>query len=265
MNKTTLFALGAALLVILATALFIFKTPAADNGSASNAEDTEIRALVTGFGTKMQMVSLLASTAERQAAMQEHYSAYVAPELLAEWYPEGAEGALGRYSSSPWPERIEIVSVVPRASGKAFESYQVEGNVIEVTNEQAGAGKEAAAVYPVSLTVEKRGGGWLITRSIKGAYSALPQRQTVVGFWECLPHKDTSGPQTMECAFGIAIDQSDGHYAVNTSLMSTYPVDFPTGTKVRVSGVVTPATHLSSVQKYDIDGIIMATTIEKVE
>jgi len=76
------------------------------------------------------------------------------------------------------------------------------------------------------------------------------QSQTIVGFWECLPHKNTSGPQTMECAFGIAVDQSDGHYAIDTSLMSTYPVDFPTGTKVRVTGIVTPANQLSSVQKY---------------
>ena len=81
---------------------------------------------------------------------------------------------------------------------------------------------------------------------------------------ECLPHRDTTGPQTMECAFGIAVDQSDGHYAVDTSLMSQYPVDYPTGTKVRVSGVVTPSEQLSSIQKYNIDGIIRATTIEKI-
>ena len=99
---------------------------------------------------------------------------------------------------------------------------------------------------------------------IKDDYSELPQRMTVTGFWECLPHKDRTGPQTMECAFGIAIDQSDGHYAIDTSLMSTYPVDYPTGTHVRVEGIVTPANQLSSVQKYDIDGIIRATSIQKL-
>jgi hypothetical protein len=91
-----------------------------------------------------------------------------------------------------------------------------------------------------------------------------PQNQTIVGYWECLPHKNTTGPQTMECAFGIAVDQSDGHFGIDTSLMSTYPVDFPTGTRVRVTGVVTPVNQLSSVQKYDIDGIIRATVIEKI-
>jgi len=98
-------------------------------------------------------------------------------------------------------------------------------------------------------------------------YSELPQRISVIGYWECLPHKDTTGPQTMECAIGIALDQSDGHMAVNTSLISTYPVDFSSGTKVKIDGLFTPLDHLSSnsMQKYDIDGIISATSIEAVE
>ncbi len=91
-----------------------------------------------------------------------------------------------------------------------------------------------------------------------------PQSQTIIGYWECLPHKDTGGPHTMECAFGVALDKGDAHYAVDMRLMSMYPVDFPTGTKVRVSGVITPVEQLSSIQKYDIDGIISATMIEKL-
>jgi hypothetical protein len=63
---------------------------------------------------------------------------------------------------------------------------------------------------------------------------------------------------------GIAVDQSDGHYAIDTRLMAMSPVDFPTGTKVRVTGIVTPADQLNSIPKYDIDGIIRATTIEKI-
>jgi hypothetical protein len=171
--------------------------------------------------------------------------------------------APGRQTSSPWPDRIDVVSVTPTASGNAFATYQVEGNVIEVTS--ADTPNEPAAVQPISLTVKKQGNAWVITAVSRGAYSELPKRETIVGFWECLPHKDTTGPQTDECAFGIAVDQSDGHYAVDTRLMSTYPVDFATGTKVRVSGIVTPVEMLNSIQKYDIDGIISATTIEKVE
>ncbi len=93
------------------------------------------------------------------------------------------------------------------------------------------------------------------------AQSAVqPERVSVVGYWECLPKKG-DGPHTAECAFGIALDQSDGHLAINTALMSTYPVDYPTGTKLRVSGVIHPA---ESTTSYDIDGVLWATTIEKI-
>ena len=224
----------------------------------SSGDSEKVSALVTEFGTKLKMVSLLAPEADRKRAMDEHYTQFVAPELLAQWYKEGAEGALGRYASSPWPEQINIIEIRQEGIG-----YVVEANILEVAQGEASS-TQPAAVQPVTLTLEKRGDSYLIVKASKGSYSELPHRQTVVGFWECLPTKDTSGPQTTECAFGIAVDQSDGHFAVDTRHMSTYPDDFPTGTKVRVSGMVTPAKQLSSIQKYDIDGIISATTIEKI-
>ncbi len=269
MSKPLAIAIIVAFVVILGALVFLVmpqtaglsmnrEDAAVPGGSVSNAEDAAIRTRMAEFGRQLQKVSLLSSTADRKAAMDAAYGAYVAPELLAAWYPEGAE-ALGRHSSSPWPESLDVVEVRPVGG-----NYVVEANVIEVANDVDGA-KTPAAVYPITLSLEKRGGEWMIVKMEKGSYSQLPQRQSIVGFWECLPHKDSSGPQTLECAFGIAVDQSDGHFAVDTRLMSTYPVDFPTGTKVRVTGVVTPASHLSSPQKYDIDGIISATTIEKVQ
>jgi hypothetical protein len=242
----------------LTAAFHLPGTPSVSNEPVSNAEDMAVRAVVTAFGNKMQQVSLLASTSARTAAMNVAYSPYVAPELLAKWYPEGAE-AFGRYTSSPWPERINVQEVQIQGNRAV-----VEGVVIEVTSTEVNTGT-AAATYPITLTLEKRNGNWMIIDATKGAYSEIPHRQTIVGIWECLPPKDPSLPHTMECAFGIAADQSDGHYAVNTMLMSQYPVDFPTGTKVRVSGVVVPANQLSSVQKYDIDGVINATEITKAE
>ncbi len=228
----------------------------------SNEEDLAVRSLVTGFGAHMRFVPLLASSAERRVAMEEHYGPYLSPELIAAWAPEGTEGALGRYTSSPSPERIEIHTVRKTAP----TSFTVEAGVIETVN-SASSTAEIAAIYPVTFGVQKQGDRLVIVSATKGAYSEIPHRQTIVGYWECLPHADTTGPQTEECAFGIAVDQSNGHFSVNTSLMSTYPVDFATGTKVRVSGVVTPVNQLSSDhwQKYDIDGIISATVIERVE
>ncbi len=263
MKKTTLIGIVVLLIAVVGLAVYMTFVPppsmSEPSSSVSNIEDSAVRKVVEGFGTKLQMVSLLAPTASRKAAMEQNYGAYVAPELLAKWYPEGAD-ALGRSTSSPWPEKIDIVSVTQKG-----KTMVVEGNVIEVATATESQNATApVAVYPVSLTLEKRGEAWLITKAVKGAYSELPHTQTIVGFWECLPHKNTSGPQTTECAFGIAADQSDGHYAIDTSLMSTYPVDYPTGTKLRVTGVVTLANQLSSIQKYNIDGIIRATSIEKI-
>ncbi len=264
MNKKTLIGIIATVLLVLllvggvASYGSLAPNTGSQSGTSSSAvNDPEVRVAVEGFGAAMQKVSLLAPTAERKAAMEQNYSAFVAPELLAAWALDGAD-ALGRSTSSPWPDRIQIVEM--HEQGAAFV---VEGNVIEVVNTTSST-TAPVAVYPVTLTLEKINGQWMITKATKGAYSELPHSQTIIGYWECLPHKDTTGPQTAECAFGIAKDQSDGHYAVDTSLMARYPVDYPTGTKVRITGIVTPADQLNSPQKYDIDGIIRATAIEKI-
>ena len=254
MNKITLTAL--ALLIVLVVSWFVF--PVEPSGVASNKDDSAIRALVQAFGSKLKNVSLLANDASAQ--MQREYGAYVAPELLEKWQ-RGVESAPGRQTSSPWPERLDVVSVERQLT----DTFLVKGNVIEVVSE-TGTTTEPAAVYPVTLTVTKRG-GWTITKFEKGPSSELPHRQNLSGTWECLPHKDTSGPQTMECALGVALDGSAGHMAVDTSLAARYPIEYRVGTHVRIEGIVTLADQLSSNQweKYDIKGIVRATMITNAE
>jgi hypothetical protein len=246
----------AVLILIVIGGLLAFKnyTPPVSSTPVSNADDMAIRTMVIEFGTKFKNVSLLAPDVSQTITTE--YGQYVSADLLAQWVANPA-GAPGRQTSSPWPESVDVVEVAPQGNG----AYKVEANVIEVTNSNP---KEVAATYPITMTVEKENDRFVVATFEKGAYSELPKRQTIVGYWECLPHKDTTGPQTDECAFGIAAEASDGHYAIDTRLMATYPVDFPTGTKVRVTGVVTPVEQLNSIQKYDIDGIISATSIEKI-
>lgn len=242
------------LLVLVAggayAAVYVSRQEAPSTSVSSDANDSGIRAMLEEFGRRLKNVALLAPDAAAQIEAQ--YSAYVAPQLLAEWKADPSQ-ALGRQTSSPWPDSLYVVDVV-----KEGGSYRAEANIVETTSDGP------AGVQPVTFTLTMTGDMWLISNVTKGSYSALPQRSTTVGYWECLPHKDQTGPQTMECAFGIAVDQSDGHYAIDTRLMSTYPVDFPTGTKVKVDGIITPANQLSSIQKYDIDGIISATSITKI-
>ena len=81
-------------------------------------------------------------------------------------------------------------------------------------------------------------------------------RATLTGTYVCLPHKDTSGPQTLECAFGIKTDEGD-YYALDLSMVSQEVPNLTTGTRLRATGTVTPIEMLSTDQwqKYPIKGI----------
>jgi hypothetical protein len=255
MTRTQFIGLGAAIVIVGLIGYFFAAQPAPS--AVSNEADAAVRAQVTAFGQKLKDVSLLAPDAGSQIEMK--YRDYIAPELLSQW-KQNPPLALGRQTSSPWPDRIEVGAVVKQSD----TNYRVDGTVIEITNaDKAG---EPAAMYPVVLILEKRGNAWLITMAERGAYSEPPQRTTMTGTFECLPHRSTSGPQTLECAFGLAKDQSDAHYALDTHLMSTYPVDYPTGTHLKVEGVLVPKNQLNTDawDTYDIDGILSATQITRL-
>ncbi len=228
--------------------------PAAPQGKISAETDAAVRARVTEFGSRLQAVSLLSPTVSSDMAAA--YGSYLTPELLSVWQKNPAD-ALGRSASSPWPDRIEVATVSPIGA----QQFQVEANVIEITSGDTPL--EPAAVYPVTLIVQERGGSYLISRVTKGAYSELPQRITVTGTWECVPL--TSGLPDSECVLGVARDQSDAHFIVDTLLMSSV-LTVKKGDHVRVEGVMIPANQLSTDrwQKYPIDGIISATVVQKL-
>lgn len=238
--------------IVLFTAAQYVKAPAPDASE-------EVRGAVIEFGTKLTAVSLFASAAEVAAAMDRHYSGYVSTDLLTYW-KSGGESRLGRYTSSPSPDRIEVVEVARQRD----ETYKVEANIIETTSADDPL-HGVAAVQPVTLILEKIGGKWLIVSAEKGAYSQIPHQETRTGIWECVPHKP-GVPPTEECAIGIALDQSNGHIIFDLSIYQAEASSFSAGDHVRVSGVVVPANQLSTNQwqKYDIDGIMRVTSIEKI-
>lgn len=117
--------------------------------------------------------------------------------------------------------------------------------------------------------------GFLFLRPATAPEPAVPNQPSVTVSHEvilegkiiCLPHRDTSGPQTMECAYGI--QASDGsNYSLDTQKIdSSNPPMYNTEDRVRATGLITPIEALSSDQwkKYDIKGIFTATTpLEKV-
>lgn len=91
---------------------------------------------------------------------------------------------------------------------------------------------------------------------------------SMIGTYTCLPHADTSGPQTLECAFGIQEESTGDYYALDTQFLDTNLfMTLATNTKVKVDGLLTPVEMLSSTswQKYNIKGILSARTAVIVE
>jgi hypothetical protein len=86
------------------------------------------------------------------------------------------------------------------------------------------------------------------------------ERMTLTGVYECLPHRDTSGPQTMECALGMKTDDGN-HYAIDLNLLETTAPNLQTGDRFTANGLMTPIEMLSSDhwQKYDVTGIFSIT------
>lgn len=81
---------------------------------------------------------------------------------------------------------------------------------------------------------------------------------TVEGEVVCLPHKNSDGPQTLECAAGLKT--TDGkHYGLSTNDPAS-PLTTAAGTQKKAS--VTGALEPTGDTQYDIEGII---AVEKYE
>lgn len=114
-------------------------------------------------------------------------------------------------------------------------------------------GNEIDASLPFSLT-----------RISGPSGEIMPERRTVSGTSICLPHKDQTGPQTLECMVGFQGDDGNNYGLDFTPLESGEArMLVESGVRVEVEGVVTPIEMLSSDHwmKYDAAGIISVTSV----
>ncbi len=91
-------------------------------------------------------------------------------------------------------------------------------------------------------------------------------RGTLTGEVVCLPHADTSGPVTEECAYGLRTDVGE-HYALDLAIMSQPAAPLETGQRISANGLITPIELLSTDhwRKYDVEGIFSVTdSLEKL-
>lgn len=91
-----------------------------------------------------------------------------------------------------------------------------------------------------------------------------PGKATLQGEYVCLPHRDTKGPQTLECALGMKA-QDGNYYSLDMSAV-TFPAGMiNTGDTISVEGNLVPVEALSSDhwRKYDIKGVVRVESVEK--
>ena len=147
----------AVFIIFLLTSCTIIQTldPVNDITNQSSEAKSHVKTLVENFGKTLQKVSVLSPSVNEE--MKENYSQYVTQDLLNRWISD-PQIAPGRYVSSPWPDRIEVLDIQQETSTR----YSVEGVIIEITSVEVVDGG-AANKIPVNIIVEYEQGDWLIT------------------------------------------------------------------------------------------------------
>lgn len=148
-----------------------------------------IKTLVEDFGKVLANVSLLGPSDILEEDMQKYYGPFVSGELISQWIQDPSK-ALGRLTSSPWPDHIEIIDVKKISDDK----YEVTGNVVEIASVEASSGGYAAK-YGVSLTVERLNDGWIITEVTKNLETS--DQETIMGDFNELLVADTRSHQVI--------------------------------------------------------------------
>lgn len=183
--------------------------------------EAEIQDLVKSFGSKLQLVSLLAPQDIIKSSMQKNYSDYVSRQLLLKWISNPTE-APGRMTSSPWPDRIEVKAIKMLSK---YE-YEVKGEIIEITSDEK-ISKGIFAKRLITLTVTKINNKWLINKAVLGAYEvekAINYLNTKYGFSFSLP-------------------ESWKGYKIISSEWRALPVDNPQDEKSAITGPMISIRH----------------------
>lgn len=104
--------------------------------------------------------------------------------------------------------------------------------------------------------------GMTIKNSGNENLDPTPKNVTLSGTYVCLPHLNTKGPQTMECAFGIQTDDGE-YYAVNFGQSADAMNQFRSGAHITAEGfvVIKEALDTNQWQKYNMKGIFTVTKV----
>lgn len=141
-----------------------FQWDLAEDIKSGTAEMNEVTEFVQSFGEQLKMVSLLAPEDVTRDAMVKYYGDYVSEDLIEKWVKD-SDNAPGRQVSSPWPERIDVLS----AEKTDENTYIVKGTIIEVTSVELKEGG-AAAKRQITLEIKRSDDKFVIVDTEIGDY-----------------------------------------------------------------------------------------------
>ncbi len=160
------------------------------------------------------------------------------------------------------PQTLECAFGLKDENGTHFALRDTDPGYKNISNIATGAPIIVKGTFIPSTDTKYQSIGIIEVASI--AIADVPQRVTLSGTFVCLPHKDTTDPQTEECTFGLKA--ADGkYYAIDFNLASQTAPEFKTGEKFTGSGLLVPVEQLSSNhwQKYNMVGIFSVTDFKK--
>jgi len=145
MNKRFLIAAVIVLLVVVVFVAGFFFWNSINPNTIKRDEKAEVTALVENFGSKLKEVSLSDPGEAVSQEIETIYAPFVSSNLLLDLTNNPAR-APGRDVSSPWPEKIEIVSMEKLDS----HTIQVKGKIILMTSVEVAQGGNAGET-PIAL------------------------------------------------------------------------------------------------------------------
>src|SRR5664280_839390 len=189
MNKRFLIATGIVLLVVVVFVAGYFFWNFMNPNTIKKDEKAEVTALVESFGSKLKEVSLSAPGEIVSQEIETIYAPFVSSNLLSDLTNDPVR-APGRDVSSPWPEKIEIISMEKLDS----HTIQVKGKIILMTSVEVAQGGNAGET-PIALWVRNTNanGAWLIDQLSYGEYAFYDMKELTSILKRTFPNMTTIG------------------------------------------------------------------------
>ena len=252
MTKNQIIALGA--FIVLALVVLAFVPP-----PASLTERPAQEGVLLGTFEGTTACADCPGIVQRLTLMQDSaYSAEGAYELSMTYLERDVEPFMesGRWTTergTPANPDATVYALYRDDSDTAQRFLRVDADTIRMLDQE---GNEIDSGLPFDLELVAEG----------ASAAVLPNLTTLTGTIICLPHKDTTGPQTKECAQGLRADDGFNYVLDLASLSDKERMAAFGDVRIEVTGTLVPIEILSTDHwmKYDVKGIMSADNLRVI-